>query len=106
VPISVLIISTILVFQLVYFNRRDPPQVSSTDSSPYAPNYPRGTAVALPSVLLSAEEDKEIDRQIYGGKGDAKHLGGFTEIDIEGISPAVWKHMVTYFGVKSLLDVG
>lgn len=106
VPIWVLMLSTILVFHLVYFNKRDFSQVSSTASSPYALTYPTGTAVALPSVLLSADEDKEIDRQIYGGKGDAKHLGGFTEIDIAGISPAVWKHMVTYFGVKSLLDVG
>jgi 2-polyprenyl-3-methyl-5-hydroxy-6-metoxy-1,4-benzoquinol methylase len=55
---------------------------------------------------VSEAEEKRIKREIYGGKGDAKHLGGFTEIDIQGISPAVWKHMVTYFGVKSLLDVG
>jgi hypothetical protein len=55
---------------------------------------------------VSAAEEKRIEREIYGGVGDAKHLGGFTEIDLQGISPAVWKHMVTYFGVKSLLDVG
>jgi hypothetical protein len=113
VSIWVLILSNILVFQLVYFNKRvslfditTPHQVSSTDSLSYALSYPKGTAVALPSVPVSKEEDKRIKREIYGGKGDAKHLGGFTEIDTQGISPAAWKHMVTYFGVKSLLDVG
>lgn len=105
----ILIVGIILVLQLVHFNKvKDPydefqqPQVSL----PYALDYPRGKAVALPSVLVSADEDQKIDRKIYGGKGDAKHLGGFTEIDMQGISPAVWKHMVSYFGVKSLLDVG
>lgn len=41
-----------------------------------------------------------------GGQGDKKHLGGFTEIDLFGISPAVWKSMISYFGIKTLLDVG
>lgn len=35
-----------------------------------------------------------------------KHLGGFTEIDMHGISPAVWKHVVQDWGVHSVLDVG
>ena len=42
----------------------------------------------------------------YGGKGDKLHLGGFTEVDPHGISPYVWREMLEYFGVKSLLDVG
>jgi hypothetical protein len=33
-------------------------------------------------------------------------LGGFTDIDVHGISPALWKDMISYYGVKSLLDVG
>ena len=37
---------------------------------------------------------------------DQPHLGGFTEFDPLGVSPSMWKHMVTYYGVKSLVDVG
>lgn len=64
---------------------------------------PEGEAVALPGLAVPEET---INRKFYGGHGDAKHLGGFTDYDSHGISPAVWKHMITYFGVKSLLDVG
>ena len=114
-----LILSNILVFQFVCLNRdlfgsdfmpmipnTVPQQVASPASSSYVLDYPRGTAVALPSVRVSEEEERNVKREIYGGKGDKKHLGGFTEIDLHGISPSVWKYMVTYFGVKSLLDVG
>lgn len=66
---------------------------------------PRGEAQNLPSVRV---EDNSLNekRKIYGGVGDKKHLGGFTEIDLSGISPSVWKHMIQTFGVHSLLDVG
>jgi hypothetical protein len=43
---------------------------------------PHGKAVALPSVRISEEEDKNIERHIYGGKGDKPHLGGFTDFDV------------------------
>jgi 2-polyprenyl-3-methyl-5-hydroxy-6-metoxy-1,4-benzoquinol methylase len=42
----------------------------------------------------------------YGGKGDKPHLGGFTDLDHHGVSPASWKWMVEYMGVHSVLDVG
>jgi len=42
-------------------------------------------AIALPSIRIEEKEDSKIDRQIYGGKGDKGHLGGFTKIDIDGI---------------------
>lgn len=66
---------------------------------------PKGKAQNLPSIRV---EDNNVDskRKIYGGAGDKKHLGGFTEVDLDGISPDVWKHMVTKYGVKSVLDVG
>ncbi|KAL3826661.1 hypothetical protein ACHAXA_009102 [Cyclostephanos tholiformis] len=92
---------------------------------------PRGKAVALPSIRISEDEEKDIDRSIYGGKGDKPHLGGFTEFDVSifcgelpeflvgattsdsafqnkplGVSPSLWKHMITHLGIKSLLDVG
>lgn len=73
-------------------------------------DFPKGEAIALPSIRVPQEEDSSIKRTSggveYGGKGDKKHLGGFTEIDLHGISPEVWKHMISYFGVKSVLDVG
>ena len=43
-------------------------------------NIPRGKAVAMPSVQIS--DDEEVERHIYGGKGDKAHLGGFTEFDV------------------------
>lgn len=63
---------------------------------------------ALPSVLISDEDEENVDslRKNYGGAGDKAHLGGFTDLDPHGISPSVWKEMMEYFGVKSLLDVG
>ena len=65
---------------------------------------PQGQAPNLPSIRVQQEE--QVDRAIYGGTGDKKHLGGFTEIDVHGISPAVWKHMINKYNIKSLMDVG
>ncbi|CAB9523128.1 expressed unknown protein [Seminavis robusta] len=77
----------------------------STNSYPLA--IPEGQAQALPSIRLSKEEDATINRKkIYGGQGDKEHLGGFTAYDGQGVSPAVWKHMINSIGVKSLIDVG
>jgi trans-aconitate methyltransferase len=66
---------------------------------------PAGKAQNLPSIRV---EDTNVDtkRKVYGGTGDKKHLGGFTEMDNHGISPRVWKHMIEKYGVHSLLDVG
>lgn len=67
---------------------------------------PQGEAVALPSILLSPEDDQAITRKQYGGAGDKNHLGGFKQYDGQGVSPAVWKTMITELGVKSVVDVG
>jgi Methyltransferase domain len=69
---------------------------------------PHGKAENLPSVLTDASDSHNVDkaRNIYGGAGDKKHLGGFTELDLDGVSPAVWKHMLQFYGVHSVLDVG
>lgn len=53
---------------------------SDAISSAISMNIPRGKAVAMPSVQISADE--EVERHIYGGKGDKAHLGGFTEFDV------------------------
>lgn len=79
---------------------------SSSMSSRYALEIPQGEAVAMPSIRISEEESAKDDRNIYGGAGDKKHLGGFTELDIHGIAPMVWKDMVSWFGIKSIIDVG
>jgi len=68
-------------------------------------SIPSGGAQNLPSVQIVDEQLLE-ERTIYGGKGDKSHLGGFTEIDLEGVSPAVWKHAVTNWTVQSVMDVG
>lgn len=66
---------------------------------------PQGEGQPLPSLRVETPEE-EVERGIYGGQGDKKHLGGFTVYDGQGVSPAVWKHMITEYGVKSLVDVG
>mmetsp|Transcript_12207 Transcript_12207/g.25755 ORF Transcript_12207/g.25755 Transcript_12207/m.25755 type:complete len:405 (-) Transcript_12207:113-1327(-) len=76
------------------------------DMSEIGMKIPRGKAVALPSVRISDEEESSIRREFYGGKGDKPHLGGFTEFDVLGVSPSLWKHMISKFGIKSVLDVG
>ena len=70
---------------------------------------PPGSPPNLPSIRTDAEHDAENvdkERKIYGGAGDKKHLGGFTELDLDGISPNLWKEMLLTFGVHSFLDVG
>jgi hypothetical protein len=76
------------------------------NASPFGLFVPDGPAVALPSIPTTSDEEASIDRKIYGGKGDKSHLGGFTSFDPMGVSPTLWKHMVSYLGIKSLLDVG
>jgi hypothetical protein len=66
---------------------------------------PKGQAQNLPSIRVK-EPNVDAKRKIYGGTGDKKHLGGFTDFDIAGVSPAVWKYMVEKIGVHSVLDVG
>jgi hypothetical protein len=75
-------------------------------------DFPLGPAVALPSVRLDKQEVTSITKgyqdSYYGGKGDKQHLGGFAnnDVDMNGVSPATWKHMVEKHGIKSILDVG
>jgi len=62
--------------------------------------------VAMPSVRLSAEEESKIERGIYKGVGDKPHLGGFTDLDLMGITPRLWKFFASDWIVKSVVDVG
>lgn len=63
-------------------------------------------AVAIPSIRTTEEEEASIKRKFYGGRGDKAHLGGFTSFDPNGVSPTLWKEMVSWLGIKSLIDVG
>ena len=71
-----------------------------------APFYKQKSPPLLPSVRVSAEESKVKDRTIYGGAGDKAHLGGFTEKDMQGISPPLWDFMLSQLAVKSFVDIG
>jgi hypothetical protein len=68
-------------------------------------SIPIGDAVALPSIRIQQNESAAA-RDQYGGQGDKPHLGGFTEVDMHGLTPSAWLWMVTEVGVKSVLDVG
>ena len=106
--IAILVLLNILCFQL----GRRYESTLETSSSPNSfaglagdPLRPQpGEALRLPSLPVA--DDAADKRKIYGGKGDAKHLGGWTEIDIQGLSPFLWRHMMTKFGIHSILDVG
>ena len=67
-------------------NQEKEKQVLRTNrGSPYGFFIPEGKAVALPSIRVSEQEDASINRKFYGGAGDKKHLGGFTEFDPMGV---------------------
>jgi Methyltransferase domain len=114
--IAVLILLNLLCFQLGrnYEGSYSPPTTSlmtlgasSSSSSSSAlgdPLRPQpGEAKPLPSLR---NENEATDRKFYGGKGDGNHLGGWTEIDINGISPFLWRHMLSVLGIHSIIDVG
>lgn len=88
-------------------------QTSGAIVAPFDPRktpllIPPGKAQNLPSIRVEDEtiEKKRGRTTKYGGSGDKKHLGGFTEFDGAGVSPKVWKWMIRTAGVKSFLDVG
>jgi hypothetical protein len=58
----------------------------------------------MPSILLTASEELEAakKRDIYGGKGDKLHLGGFVEYDGMGVSENLWNFMLGPLAVKSI----
>lgn len=47
-----------------------------------------------------------VEHQMYGGIGDARHLGGFTANDTQGQSPSLWTWMMKSLTVRSFLDLG
>lgn len=81
-----------------------PGETSLSTSIDYALAPRQGEAEALPSIRVAKEEFKS--QELYGGKGDKSHLGGWTDLDHHGVSPAAWKWIVTEVGVHSVIDVG
>jgi SAM-dependent methyltransferase len=62
-----------------------------------------------PPPLLSPKTLRQKDPSvpdIYGGKIDPSHLGGFIAQDNATISPNVWNMMLGPWAVKSFLDLG
>jgi hypothetical protein len=113
--IGALILTNVLVFQITWNLRGNGggderyellALTSSTGATSvdFILSPPGGKAVALPSVRIPKTTFKSD--KIYGGVGDKPHLGGFTDLDHHGVSPAAWKWMVTDVGVHSVLDVG
>ena len=71
------------IHQQSNYDHLPPPSESNLNAiSAISLSIPRGKAVAMPSVRISEEEEKEIKRGQYGGEGDKPHLGGFTEFDV------------------------
>ena len=60
----------------------------------------------LPSPRMSDEGPEKQGRRIYGGGGGPRHLGGFTQVDPDGLSPAVWRYLMQNMTVKTVLDLG
>lgn len=67
---------------------------------------PPGKAQNLPSPRMQDSSAVDKKRGGYGGAGDEQHLGGFGEIDAGGISPGLFKHMISNLGIKSVMDIG
>ena len=94
------------------FNSRNGVLRSSTNEwTPENPlGIPKGKAQNLPSIRVDEnpthEENADQQRNFYGGKGDKQHLGGFTELDLHGVCPNVWKNMIQQMNITSLIDVG
>lgn len=84
--------------------------IHPTATPDYNLMIPEGSTPALPSLqkrwTSSSSSSSSKRGSIYGGNGDPPHLGGFTDMDLHGISPAAWHWMMEYVGIHSLLDVG
>lgn len=59
----------------------------------------------LPGLAAPAGTDQRKN-SMYGGAGDAIHLGGFTQNDTMGQSPALWHWMVQTLNIRSFVDIG
>jgi Methyltransferase domain len=93
---------------LLYDQTQAEPAGSKWDPQINPLAIPPGEAQRLPSILVSDSEltKKRVGMTKYGGAGDKAHLGGFTSYDGHGVSPYLWRQMMTELGVHSVVDVG
>ena len=77
------------------------------DETGLATHLMKKSPPALPGIPTKVENDpRDAEKKLYGGKGDALHLGGWTLDDGDGQSPALYQFLIKVLNVKSLLDVG
>ena len=98
----VLLVISALVFVACVWRMHAPVRISE----PFPPNHDlvgKPAPLNLPSEIVEVDE---VDRKGYGGKQDKAHLGGFTALDRNGISPRLWTHMMQNWTIKSVVDVG
>lgn len=100
-------------FKLFPVSRKASNKYTTSSQIPFAEGLNPDNPLAIPQGKGQNQpsekvHDAAIDnkRKIYGGQGDKEHLGGFTDIDYEGISPSLWTQMVEKLGIKSILDIG
>ena len=117
--VVVVLAALVLNTMSVVHHSRESPQSSydgrtiNVGADDDSPDVFRIKAKALPSVRLAPRDEarlginrKQYPWDRYGGVGDKPHLGGFTDLDMMGISPQTWDLMLRYVGVQSVVDLG
>ena len=70
-----------------------------------------GRRIAL-LLLLECSARARGANGIYGGEADKPHLGGFVDVSVQGgfdrdgLSPRLWRYMLSNWTVHSVIDVG
>ena len=70
-----------------------------------------GRLVAL-LLLLECSAPARAATGIYGGEAEKPHLGGFVDssvkggFDRDGLSPRLWRYMLSNWTVRSVIDIG
>ena len=70
-----------------------------------------GRRIAL-LLLLGCSARARGANGIYGGEADKPHLGGFVDVSVQGgfdrdgLSPRLWRYMLSNWTVHSVIDVG
>jgi len=113
VQFSGLITVCAVVFAMLYFALRSPGVAPTPLFQKHARSLPDvfNTPSPPPQPTLRISDDtlsQKIDskRGIYGGKGDAAHVGGFLQNDTQSYEPWVWDFLINEMQIKSMVDIG
>ena len=76
--------------------------------------FPQGSATALPALpvddptmIQNVDTIRERQASVTDGFGDPVHLGGYkATYDSSGLSPAVYRYLISNVGIKSIVDLG